>query len=221
MLDAPDGPQGHVGLIELIEFDGEWFLLHEFAETFLSCFHHGFEKLCLLDAQRQTRQSDERVARACFEPWVSGQDIFLAVFVFDVELVRGVDQAVEEIVAWSSLVELLLEERFQCAHFVFRGGGGKDDAFALADRHLEIAGHIEILVAGVSALLLLGVLDAAVPVGLEDEFHLTRELHVEVGIARIHAGSDAVFHLCIVFVGHTVLMCELSDAAEGEEGTEL
>ncbi len=70
-------------------------------------------------------------------------------------------------------------------------------------------------------LLLFGILDAAVPVGLEDEFHLSRELHVEVGIAWVHAGSDAVFHFCIVSAGHTVLMCELSDASEGEEGTEL
>lgn len=113
------------------------------------------------------------------------------------------------------------QERFEGAHLVLRGRGGKDDALALADGHLEIAGHIEILVAGVSTLLLFGILDAAVPVGLEDEFHLSRELHVEVGIAWVHAGSDAVFHFCIVSAGHTVLMCELSDASEGEEGTEL
>jgi len=221
LLYAPDGPQWHVGLVELIEFDGERLFLHEFSQSFLSCFHGGFEELCLLDTQRQSGQGNEGVACAGLEPRVSGNDIFLAVFVLDMELVCGVDQTVEEIIAWRALVGLFLEERSECAHFVFRGRGGKDDAFSFADGHFEVSGNVEVLIAGISSLLLFGIFDAAVPVGLEDELHFTGELHVEIGIARIHAGLYAVFDLGIVSAGHTVLVCELSDASEGEEGPEL
>ena len=49
---------------------------------------------------------------------------------------------------------------------------------------------------------------------------LTGELHVELRIATIHTGLDAIVYLLVVTVGGVVLVSELSDAAESQEGME-
>ena len=82
---------------------------------------------------------------------------------------RGIHQTVEEIVARRTVAHLLVKKFLQPCGLYLRCGGGKHDAFAFLDTHLKIAGHIEILVRCIAALLLLGILYAAIPVGHEDK----------------------------------------------------
>ena len=130
------------------------------------------------------------------------------------------DQDVIEVVARYAVVDLQVEQLLQRRRLDLRRRSGEDDALALLDRHLEVAGHVEVLVRGVAALLLLRVLNAAIPVGHEDEFVLLRELHVEVGIAGIHTGLDAAVDQRILTAGGGVLVGELPHGTEGQEGAE-
>ena len=136
------------------------------------------------------------------------------------ELVGGSHETVVEIVAGLAQGNLLLEETLQFAGLDGRCGGSEDDALSLLDGYLEIAGHVEVLVGGVAALLLFRVFHSPIPVGLEDKLVFLVKLHIEVGIAGVHTGADAVFHLVVLPAGHIVLVRKLSHGTEGEEGTE-
>ena len=72
----------------------------------------------------------------------------------------------------------------------------------------------------VATLLLLGVLHTTVPVGAINELALLVGLHIEFGIARIHACLDTVVHHLILLVHLPVFMCKLTYAAEGQEGAQ-
>ena len=97
-------------------------------------------------------------------------------------------------------------------------GPAEDNALALLDVELEVAGNVEVLVGGVAALCLLGIIHAAIPVGAEHPLGFLVELHEEFGIAGVHAGLDAILHLLIVAVGARVLMGEFAHASEGQPG---
>ena len=220
LLDAPHGPEQHVGLVGLVKFHRKRLAGHELAQSFLSRAHGCLEIFVLLDGEGEAGQGNERVAGAGLEPGVAGQHVFVAVLVLHMELVCGVDQTVEEAVARRPLLHLFLEQRLQPARLGLGGRGREHHALALADAQLEIAGHVEILVGGVAALLLLGIFDAAVPVGLEHELRLFGQLHVEVGVAGVHTGTYAVVHFLVVTAGGGVLVSELAHAAKGEERAE-
>ena len=64
LLDGPDSPEGHIWLFDLIDLHRQRFPLHELTETFLRCSHHQLKVIALVNGQRQSRQSDERVAGA-------------------------------------------------------------------------------------------------------------------------------------------------------------
>ena len=132
----------------------------------------------------------------------------------------GSDQTVVEVISRHALSHLLVEERHERRGLDLRGRGREDDALAFLDRHLEIARHIQVLVGGIAALLLLRILDAAIPVGTEDKLVLLGELHKEVGIASIHTGLDAVVHLTVLTTGCRILVGELTHGTEGQERTE-
>ena len=93
---------------------GERLALHEVAQFALCGLHHQFEVVLLLDAKGKSRQGDERVAGTAFKPWVTGEELAFVVGQTLVELVCGIDETVEEIVAWVALVHLTLEEFLQC-----------------------------------------------------------------------------------------------------------
>ena len=136
------------------------------------------------------------------------------------ELVCGIDEAVEEVVARVALFHLRLEQFLQRVATDFGGRGREDDALALLDLHFEVAGHVEVLVGSIATLLLLGIFDAPVPIGTEDELVLLAELHVEVGIAGVHARLDAIVDGRVVAAGRVVLVCERPHASESQEGLE-
>ena len=132
----------------------------------------------------------------------------------------GIHQTVEEVVARRTIAHLLVEEFLQARSLDLTRRCCKHDALTFLNWHLEIAGHVEVLVRGIAALLFLRILHTAIPVGLEVELVLLRELHVEVGIAGIHAGLDTIVHQMILARGHGVLVRELAHRAEGQERTE-
>ena len=215
LLNGPHGPEGNVGLLHLIDFYAQGLVLHELTQAALGGIHHQLKVVGLVDGQRQAGQGNKGVAGAALEPRIAGQQIARVVGLAVVELVGGGDQTMVEVVAGHAQVYLLLEKALQRARLDGLRRGGEDDALVLLDGNLEIAWHVEVLVGGVATLLLLRVLDATVPVGLEDELAFLVELHVEVGIAGVHAGLDAVLHLVILTAGHAVLVRELPHRAEG------
>lgn len=115
-----------------------------------------------------------------------------------VELVSRVYEAVNEVVARRALVGFLVEEGLQASRFRLRRGRGEDDALALLDGYGEIAWHIQVFRRRIAALLLFLVFKVAIPVGVEHELGLLRELHVEVRVTVVHPGAYAVAHLLVV-----------------------
>ena len=109
LLNGPYGPEGYVGLLHLVDLASR-LAGHEGAQLFLCRLHDEFEVVLLLDGQCQSRQGDERVAGSALEPGIAGQQVALVLACAVVELMSGVDQTVEEVVARSSLVDLFLEQ---------------------------------------------------------------------------------------------------------------
>ena len=68
--------------------------------------------------------------------------------------------------------------------------------------------------------MLLGILHTAVPVGAEHKLVFLAELHVQIRITGIHAGTYAIVHLVVFAAGHRVLVRKLPHAAESQERAE-
>ena len=198
LLQSPYCPQRHIGLVDLCNMYGDRLALHELVITLHSGLHHQLEVIVFLDGECQTRQRDERVAGTALEPRITGNDVSVVVAFATMELMGSIDQTMEEIIAWRTLIHFLVEECLQTARFDFGCGSGKDDGLTLLDVHLEIAGNIEVLIGSIAALLLLGILHTTIPVGLEDEIILLGELHEQVGITGIHTCLDAIVDLSII-----------------------
>ena len=199
---------------------GDGLAFHKLAQRHLGSLHHQVEVLVLLDGESETGQCDERIAGAALEPRIAGKDISVVVLLMDMELVGGIDETVEEVIARGALFDFGIEQPLQTGGLALRCGSGKDDALALLDVHLEISGHVEVLIGSVATLLLLGILDSAIPVGNEVELVLLGELHIEVGVAGIHTGLDTIVYLKILARSHRILMGKLAHTAESQERTE-
>ena len=211
LLDSPDCPQGYVGLLNLVNLDAQRFFFHKFAQALLGGLHHQLEVVLLANGQRQTRQCNKGIAGTGLEPRITCQQIavvFLVnllhsaatTMVTEMELMGSSDQTMIEIVAGHAVGNLLVEDLLQRRRLNGRRRGSKDNALTFLDRHLEIAWNVEVLIRGIAALLLLRIFHATIPVGMENKLILLRELHEEVGVACIHTGLDAIFHL-MIFAG--------------------
>ena len=220
LLHGPYGPQGYIGLLDLVDLARYGFARHKLAECTLAGLHHLLEVVDLANGQCQSGQGDKRIAGATLEPRITRHEITVLVLLLAMELVGGGNQTVIEVIAWHAVGHLFVEQLLKARSLGLRGRSSEDDALALLDRHLEIAGHVEVLVRGITTLLLLGILYAAIPVGHEDELVFLRELHVEIGIARIHTGLDSIVDLKVLATSSRVLVSELANASEGQERTE-
>ena len=178
LLDGPYGPESHVGLFHLVDVDRHRLARHELAQPLGRRLHHLLKSCALAARERQSGQGDKGVASAAFEPRVSRQDIVLSLLRAVEKLVCGVVEAMYEVVSRYALLALLLEDGCEGGGIAFRGRCGKDDALSLLDRQFEVARHVEVLSRGVSALLLLGIFQVAIPVGVEDKRGFLRELHI-------------------------------------------
>ena len=146
LLDCPYCPQGHVGLLHLVDLCSDGLSFHKLPQSLFGSLHHQFEVVLLVDGECQTWQGDERVAGAALKPRITGKKITVVVLLALVELVSGIHQAMEEVVARSSGFNLLLKQRTQCSRLYLRSGSREHDALSLLDVHLEIARNIEILI---------------------------------------------------------------------------
>ena len=146
LLYGPQRPQGHIGLLHLFDESGLLLAFHELPQLTDGRLHGILEIVHLVDAQRQAWQREEGVAGAALEPRITGQQIALTVLVVDMELVGGIDQAVEKIVARRALTLFLLEEGLQRAGLRRGCGSGKDNALTFLYWEREIAGYIEVFV---------------------------------------------------------------------------
>ena len=94
---------------------------------------------------------------------------------------------------------------------------GEDHALAFLYLQLEIAGHVEVFVEVVSPFLLLGVFDAAIPVGQEVKLVFLVQLHEQLGITRVHARLDAVRDGLVVAACLRILVSVFTHTAKRQE----
>ena len=216
LLYAPHGPQQHVGGFHLVYLHRYGLACHEVVYGFLGGLHGADVLLGLVGGQCEAGERDECVACTGFEPWISCQDVVLAVLLV-VELVGGIDQTVFEVVARGVHVDFLFEGVLQCARTYFFKSGSKDHTFTFLYIKFEVAGHVEVFAVVVSQFLVFRVFYAFVPRWCEDELGMLVGLHVEVGVALIHRCLDSVVHFLVVAAGHRVLMCQFVGGTECEE----
>ena len=219
LLQAPYGPQEHIGMLHLCNAHLKGFTGHEMTDGLLGCLHHIVVFLQFVVGEGESGKRDEHIACTALEPWVACQNIVL-MFTMNEELVCAVDQSVIEVVSGRAHILLIFCQVGQCGSIYLVQTGRENHALALVQRKDEVAGHVQILVASVSSLLLLGVFQPAVPVWLIHELVLLVELHEQFGIARIHARLDAILHFLEVAAGSAVLIGIFPHASEGEEGLE-
>ena len=145
LLHCPYCPQRHVRLVNLAEVYRHRLSCHKLAVAFLCRVHYFLEILLLVDTQGKSRQCNEGVSCPALEPRITGEQIIFRPILLVVELVCRIHEAVEEVVAWCTVVNFLLEKTCQSVSLYFRSGSGEHDAFAFLDVHLEISGHVEVL----------------------------------------------------------------------------
>ncbi len=113
LLGGPYRPEGYVGLLHLANFSRRRLPLHQLAEPFGSRPHDQLKILPLLTGECQAGQGDEGVAGAALEPWITGDEVLLALLGTVMKLVGGIEQTVDEVVTGDALIALFLENAGQ------------------------------------------------------------------------------------------------------------
>ena len=132
----------------------------------------------------------------------------------------GVHQAVQEAVAAVECGHFGLEPDFHLFGCGQVGACTEDDALSFFEFHFEVARHEQVFGVAVASLRLLDVFHVAIPVGGIYKAEVGVCLHEEVGIAFVELHADAARHFTIAGVAHRVFVGPLSDASEGEEGSQ-
>ncbi len=146
LLHGPYCPQGHIRLFNLVYLSRCRLVRHKCSEITLSCLHHLLEIVNLTDGKCKSGQSDKCIACAALEPRISGHKVAVLVLLLAVELVGGGNQTVIEVITWHTVGHLVVEEFLHCRWLNGRSRSSKDDALTFLDRHLEISGHVEVLI---------------------------------------------------------------------------
>ena len=115
LLDSPDGPQGNVRLLNLIDLYRQGLVLHELTQSLLGSLHDQLEVVALANGQRQAWHSNKGIACASLEPGIAGQQIAVVIGFAVVELVSGRYQAVVEVVARHTERHLVVEQLLELA----------------------------------------------------------------------------------------------------------
>ena len=97
----------------------------------------------------------------------------------------------------------------------------EDERLTFFDIYFKVTRYIEVLGIGYAALHVLDIFNSFVPVWVKDKPWLVVELHVECGIAFIHACGDAVVHFPVLPACHRVLDTQVVGIAEGQEWAKL
>ena len=218
MLDAPHCPQQDVGSVTLIHLNTYRAAADDVVDGLDACGHHALIVIHLVAGQCQAREGDEGVAGTAFEPWIAGDYVFLTVFLV-MELMGGVDQTLGETVAAGVDFHFLIKQLLGCAHRKFFNPGAEHDTFTFLDVELKITRNVKVLAVVVAKFQLTQVFYPTIPVGIEMPVILLAHLHVQVRVAVVHTGFDAVVAKHVVLTRHAVLMGQGGHAAEGKERT--
>ncbi len=204
-------------MLNLGDTHSQGFARHEVAYGLLGSHHHIVKLLYLVVGKRKAGQGNEHVPRPALEPWVPRQHIVLTI-PMNKELVCAVDQRVIKVVTWRAHVLLILGQVCQrvCVYLV--ESCREHHALPLVDSEHEVARHIQILVARVAALLLLGILQPPVPVGLVHKLVFLVQLHEQLGVPLVHTRLYAIAHLLEITARAVVLVGVFPYTAEGEKG---
>ena len=184
LLDAPRGPEQGVGLLHLVDVNGQRALVDEVVDGLARCFHVGLEAVSFADGQCEARHRNKGVACTRLEPRISCQQIGLAILRYT-ELVGGIHQTVVETVAVVQVGGFFFQ---QSLNFLVVDGGhacAEDNALTFLDRHFKVAGNKQILRSVVATFAFLGIIHSPVPVGAIYPLSLFAGLHIQVGIALI------------------------------------
>ena len=202
LLYCPHSPQGHIGLIHLIDFDAQRVTFHKLAQTTFRRVHHQLKIVGLINCQCQPRQRDKCITGTALEPRIASQQITGIICLTVMELMGSRYQTVIEIITRHTQIQFFLEHTLQRTRFHLRRRSCEDNGLTLLDRHLEITRYIKILIRSIATLLLLRIFYATIPVGLEDKLIFLIELHEQIGIALVHTCLDTVVNQLIITACH-------------------
>ena len=205
-------------MLHFINFDPARFIVDKIINGLTGRFHYHFKLGNLIDSQSQPWQRNKQIACPALEPRITGQNIRF-VFLFIQKLVCSVDQTMLKSIARRTFFNLVFECFFQCTSSDFRNPTGKDDTFTFLYLDFKISGNIQILVKIIASLLLFRIFDTPIPVRLVMKLILFVQLHIQFGIARIHACFDTIRHNLIFATGLSILVCIFADTAKRQERT--
>ena len=205
-------------MLHFINFDPARFISDKIINRLTGRFHYHFKLGDLIDSQSQPWQRNKQIACPTFEPRITGQNIKF-VFLLIQELMCGIDQTMLESIARCTFFNLVLKCLFQRTSSYFRNPTGKDDAFTFFYLDFKISGNIQILVKIIAPLLLFRIFDTPIPIRLVMKFILFVQLHIQFGIARIHASFDTIRHNLIFAIGLSILVCIFAYTAKRQKRT--
>ena len=155
------------------------------------------------------------------EPGITGDDLLLAAAVTD-EQVRLADELVVERSDGPDLADHALELAFEAGLRDGRVGiGGEDHGLAALQLQFEGTGDEEVLAAVEAAAHLVGIGHAVVPAGSRVELARAAHLEVQVRESFVQVEGDTAFDFLGRRAGLAVLLRQVMDPAEGQEGLEL
>ena len=166
------------------------------------------------------RQCKEFIACSYFEPWITSKHI-VAVGIRQIELLGTILKTVVETSAWSARIYFILMHSAQVASVNLVNACREDKRFSLLDFYFKIARNIEVLGVRDSALHILDILDAFVPMWVKHKLWLVVELHVKCWISLIHASGNTILHFPIITASYRIFYAQIVSIAECQEWTEL
>ena len=217
LLQGPEEPQSCIDRVVRLAQVGE--------QTVLDVAYLSIEYIAaalhVALRQCQTRQRDEGITTPMTEPGITCDNVGTLATTND-ELTCRVAQAAQEVNLVGTACQLLLEQLIDllCRAHLFERAR-EDHALALCDLALEVTRSHQVLVCGIAATSLLGVLKVVVPIGSRYELHsLLVGLHIEPGELSIHTALHTVYNGVRVTVSIHISLTYGVVLAESEEGAQ-
>ena len=120
LLNGPHAPKQHVWLVYPFDIYRYRFVVHELPQAPPGCFHHQFKVVLLFYTECKTWQCYKLVAGSALKPRISCKYVAVVILLPVVELVGSIHKTMEEVVAWLSGFNLLVEESLQGRGLYFR-----------------------------------------------------------------------------------------------------
>ena len=118
LLHSPDSPKQNVRMLHFINLVSYRFLIDKVTDRLFRRFHHILKLVDLIKCKRQSRQGDKHITSTAFKPRITGKNIMF-VFLFVMELMGRILQAVVETVTWRTVGHFRLKGLFQFTRSCF------------------------------------------------------------------------------------------------------